>query len=109
MKEQVLDKELSAYLSSNRIEIEDNGFTESVMKRLPPAPKYGFLIYVFLFIGLLAALFTPGYEILVSQLYSFMSSLISFKIPSVEAIIITVAVILGALLLFNITYDEGLV
>jgi len=108
MKEQVLDKELSAYLSSNRIKIEDNGFTENLMKRLPPARKYGFLIYAFIIIGLLVALFTPGYEILVSQLYSFMGSLISFKMPSVEAIIITVSVTFGAILLFNITYDEGL-
>jgi len=108
MKEQVLDKELRAYLSSNRIKIEDNGFTENVMKRLPPARKYGFLIYIFIFIGLLTALFIPGYEIFVGQLYSFIGSAFSFKMPSVEAAITTMAVILGALLLFNITYDEGL-
>lgn len=108
MKEQLSDNEIKRLFRVNQSTIEDDGFTETVMRRLPSAPKYGYIIYLFVFAGILAAFFIPGTKSLALMLSDFFISLLSFKMPSMEAIIVTVAVILGGALIFNITYEEGL-
>lgn len=108
MKEVLSDKELKRLFSVNRPSVEDDGFTETVMRRLPEAPKYGYIIYLFAFVGLLAAFFIPGTKSLTLMLWDSFISLLSFKMPSMESIIVSVAVIFGAAFIFMLTYDEGL-
>lgn len=56
------DKKLKQFFGENKREIEDNGFTQRVMRKLPEQPDRSWIVWVFactgLVISLLLALYT---------------------------------------------------
>ena len=92
------DKELKQLFHQQKKEIEDNGFTQNVLKHIPHARTRNYnnrIMGICTLAGILIFFLSGGYHVLIDQVLSFISFIIHMKIPPLESIFIYLLILGG--------------
>jgi len=100
-------EELEALLINKRFAMDDDGFTEELMRKLPYKRKSYLVIYLSLAMGIGVAFLWGGLEKTVYQMAVFVNSLTQFRIPSADNLFIALCVLLTFVLASSLIFSKN--
>jgi polyferredoxin len=109
MKEQLLDNKLKEFFKNKKTEIDDNGFSNKVLRKLPESHSYNYIINLSLFAGLLVFVFSGGYQATMNLFLSFLNSISYFYMPSVESAVASLTLCVVILVVIRSIFEESVI
>jgi hypothetical protein len=108
MNTQLPDDNIKNYFKSHKQEIDDNGFSDKVMNKLPVLPrKNSIIIFTFLFAGLLASMHLIDVNILSNLFTSLIESFSQLHFPSIQTSIAFIALFITIFVVVNTAMRES--
>ena len=109
MDQETSDNELKHYFRHHKKEIENNGFSESVLRKLPEKKSPYYIIYLCLLAGILLFILPNGYDQVLITLNDFILSIGYLQLPSIQSIFIIGTLLLIVLSILLIDTDDSLI
>ena len=109
MDKKTFDDDLQQYFRDHKKEIGDDGFTKSVMQKLPRKRSPYYIVYLFLFLGFFLFIQFNGYSQLLLIEKELIRSIGHLRLPSMQSIGIVTAFTVVMLSILTIDKEDTFV
>jgi len=101
-----LDTRLAQFLTPLTREVEDNGFSERVVRGLPRVKRTPRLVHLGMLSGLICSLLLTDAQVIFGKFLIFWKDLLDLKMPGTEVILITLILFLIVFVIVHVETDQ---
>lgn len=102
----MLDDQLKEYFQQHKKDVKDELFTEAVMRKLPQKEKHYYIVYLFLFIGILLFVLLNGHQQIMTKMVDVTPAITQLKMPLTESVFLLMGILLAIFSISIIGVDK---